>query len=76
MLSVVIRLDGSSLNFKLNLCLVLSRLMSHLTFIMLANTGLFAALALTATNAEMSLMFGLLPDCWIPSAISTNSVGK
>lgn len=35
---------------------------------MLPNIELFAALAFTATNADMSWMLGLLPDCWILSA--------
>ena len=54
--------DGSH-DLKLGLDLVPLRLLSGVTSITLPNTGLFAALAFAATNAEMSFMLGLLPDC-------------
>ena len=62
-LSVVIRVKNGSRNLKLAFDLVPLRLLSGATSITLPNTGLFAALAFAATNAEMSFMLGLLPDC-------------
>ena len=76
LMSVVIQVNNGSLDFKLGFGLVPLYLLSDVMFIMLPNTALFAALAFAAMNAEMSLMFGLLPDCWIESATSTNLVRR
>jgi len=60
---MVIQVNNGSLDFKLGFGLVPLYLLSDVMFIMLPNTALFAALAFAAMNAEMSLMFGLVPDC-------------
>ena len=52
-----------SRDLKLGFDLEPLRLLSGVTSITLPNTGLFAALAFAATNAEMSFMLGLLPGC-------------
>ena len=62
-LSMVIRVRDGSRNLKLGFDLVPLCYLSGVTSITLPNTGLFAALAFAATNAEMSFMLGLLPDC-------------
>ena len=54
--------DGSR-DLKLGFDLEPLRLLSGVASITLPNTGLFAALAFAATNADMSFMLGLLPDC-------------
>ena len=73
---VVIRVKDGSRDLKLDLYLVPLRLLSGVTSITLPNTGLFAALAFAATNAEIPFMFGLLPDCWMASATSMNFVWR
>ena len=71
-LRVVMWSDNGSFVLGLNFCLEIPCLLSGVKSITLSNTGLFAALALFATNSEISLMFGLLPACWIPYAIFDN----
>ena len=63
MFSVVVLVNDESRDLKLCFDLVPLCLLSGVTFISLPNTGIFAALAFTATKAKMSFMFGLLPDC-------------
>ena len=60
---MVIQVKVGSHDLKLDFDLAPLGLLSGVTSITLPNTGLFATLSLAATNAEMSFMFGLIPDC-------------